>query len=146
MKRGTLRVIASAGVVVIGLMGSNAPAAQAWGNGWDWCSKVSMHVSQSSVRFSGDCDGGTLRLQGTFRKKSGSFSLKGYLGRDQVKLSGMVKNLTTFDGYIGSNRVNMSGSEAHGNCVIKGWIGDNYDNGHPTSMLGRMCSLMSYQR
>lgn len=121
-----------------------APSASAWGNGWDYCSKVSMTNKNSSVRINGNCDGGKLKLNGTWNKRSGSFDFRGRLGADRVQLSGFVNNVVIFNGWIGDAYVDMDGSEMRGTCTINGWIDDEYDTGYPTSMLGRVCGLMSY--
>lgn len=131
-------------VVALTLGILSAPPAMAWGNGWDWCSKVSMKTSGKSVTFRGNCDGGRLKLTGTWRERSGDFNVRGSLGRDRVKLSGTVNNLALFRGSIDGLYVDMDGSEFGRGCVINGWIGDDYDNGHYGSLIGRMCSLMAY--
>lgn len=128
------------------LMGAffTAPPASAWGNGWDYCSKVSMKTKNSSVRINGNCDGGKLRLNGSWNRRSGAFDFRGRLGSEPVNLSGVVNRLATFNGWIGDAYVDMDGSEIRGSCSINGWIDEEYDTGYPTSMLGRVCGLMSY--
>ena len=131
-------------VVALTLGILSAPPAMAWGNGWDWCSKVSMKTSGKAVTFRGNCDGGRLNLTGTWRKRSGDFDVRGSLGRDRVTLSGAVNNLALFRGKINGLYVNMDGSEFGTGCIINGWIGDAFDNGYYGSLIGRMCSLMAY--
>lgn len=144
MKFTAPRAFLGTGVFALTLGLLTATPAAAWGNGWDWCSKVSMKTSGKAVTFRGNCDGGRLNLTGTWRKRSGDFDFRGSLGHDRVALSGTVNNLVLFRGTIDGLYVDLDGSEFGTGCVINGWIGDDFDNGHYGSLIGRMCSLMAY--
>ena len=135
---GPLIVATALGVSVMA-----APQVLAWGNEWDWCQRVSMKTAGNSVKIRGNCDGGKLKMSGRLSRRTGNFDISGYMGSTSVHLGGRVKNLVIIDGAIGYSRVDMDGSENQGSCYINGWIGDEYDNGHYGSMLGRICSLMS---
>lgn len=142
---GANKVRAGIAVAVLALIGGllAAPPASAYGQGWDYCSKASLKTSGKSVRIRGECNGGTLKLRGTFRKRSGAFDLRGRLGRDRVDLSGTVNNLVVIKGWIDDQYVDMDGSEVYRSCFINGWIGDEYDTGYPTTMIGHICGLLA---
>lgn len=125
----------------------SAQPASAYGNGWEWCDKITVKSSSNSktarLTIGGQCDGGRVSITGSMGRRDGSVGLRGSVGSIRVQIGGVIGNYTAFGGYMDDARIRVDGSGSRVSCDMDQWLEGDMEPAMVGNLFVRMCPILN---